>query len=292
MRSKLVTLREAAGLIPSGCSIAFSGAILPRQPMAFVHELIRRGVTDLTVTLFVGSIGADLLIGAGAVRRLETAYLGLGPFGLAPCYRRFAEAGRLEVEDMSESGLMARFRAAGYGAPYLPTKALLGTSMARYTRNAVEAVCPFTGEKVHEVRAAQADFTIVHGHWADEYGNVQHPVWRNTDECDQMLAKAGKRLIVTVEKVVPHRLVQENSTLTWIPHHWVEAVVEVPWGAHPGSCDGVYTEDLTHLTRYADQAKTEDGFRAYLETYVTGVRDHWEYLEKIGGIRRLCQLRL
>lgn len=292
MRSKRMSLREAAGLIPSGSSITLSGAILPRQPMAFIHGLVRRGVRDLTVKLFVGSVGVDLLIGAGAVRRVETAYVGLGPFGLAPNFRRSAEAGRLEVEDMSESALMARFRASGYGVPYLPTKALLGTSMAEHTPNAVAAVCPFTGEQVHEVRAAHSDFTIVHGHWADEYGNVQHPVRRNTDECDQMLAKAASRLIVTVEKIVPLRVVRDNSTLTWIPHHWVEAVVEVPYGAHPGSCDGLYSEDEAHLRLYALHGKTEEGFRAYLDTYVTGVKDHWEYLERIGGIRRLCQLRM
>ena len=35
MKSKLVSLSEAAALVPSGSSIAFGGSILRRQPVAF-----------------------------------------------------------------------------------------------------------------------------------------------------------------------------------------------------------------------------------------------------------------
>ena len=43
MKSKLVSLSEAAALVPSGSSLALGGSILRRQPIAFVHELIRQG---------------------------------------------------------------------------------------------------------------------------------------------------------------------------------------------------------------------------------------------------------
>ena len=29
--------------------------------------------------------------------------------------------------------------------------------------------------------------------------------------------------------------------------------------------------------------RTPESFRTYLDEYVYGVKDHWEYLEKIGG---------
>jgi hypothetical protein len=29
----------------------------------------------------------------------------------------------------------------------------------------------------------------------------------------------------------------------------------------------------------------------YLETYVYGTRDHWDYLEKVGGARRLNEIK-
>ncbi len=291
MKSKLMSLEDAAALVPSGSSLTLSGAILPLQPMAFIYALLRRRVRDLSVMLFVGGNGIDLLVGAGAVRRLTTAYAGLGPFGAALNVRRAVETGRLELEDMSESALMARFKAAGSGVPFLPTKALLGTSMAERSKNLVEMTCPFTGERVHLARAADTQFTVIHAHAGDSYGNIQHPLDRNTDEVHQMLAKAAKTLIVTVERIIPTEAVMQHPTLTWIPHHWVTAVVEAPFGGHPGSVDGLYCEDERHLRVYADASRSEAGFQAYLEEYVYGVRSHWEYLDKVGGLARLTALK-
>jgi len=49
MKSKLMSLEAAAALIPSGSSLTLSGPILPLQPMAFIHALVRRRVRDLTM---------------------------------------------------------------------------------------------------------------------------------------------------------------------------------------------------------------------------------------------------
>jgi glutaconate CoA-transferase subunit A len=225
------------------------------------------------------------------VRRLETAYAGLGPFGAALNIKRAVETGRLELEDMSESALMARFKAAGSGVPFLPTKALLGTSMAERSKNLVEMRCPFTGEPVHLARAVDTEFTVIHAHAGDVYGNIQHPLDRNTDECHLMLAKAARTLIVTVERIIPTEAVMQHPTLTWIPHHWVAAVVEAPYGAHPGSVDGLYCEDERHLRVYAEASRSPEGFQAYLTEYVYGVPDHWGYLNKIGGLAHLSRLK-
>ena len=71
----------------------------------------------------------------------------------------------------------------------------------------------------------------------------------------------------------------------------MDALAEVPYGAHPGSVDGLYKEDEAHLRQYVEAAKSPEAFRDYLETYVTGVKDHWEYLERVGGLRHLSGLR-
>jgi len=291
VRDKRVSLQDAAGMIGNGCRLVFGGMVLQRQPMGLIYELVRRGVRDLTVATFVGGNGIDLLVGAGAVKRIEAAYMGLGPFGFAPHFRKAAEAGSVEMDDLSESAMMARFKAAATGLPFLPHKSLLGTDMPRYSRTMLEMICPFTGQKLHAIRAMESDVTVLHVHAADPSGNVQFPLQRNTDECDQMFAKAAKTLIVTAERIIPHEEVLAHSTQTIIPHHWVHAVVELPYGAHPGSVDGLYREDEAHLREYVEAAKTPDAFRAYLERYVTGVKNHWEYLERVGGLRRLSDLR-
>jgi len=278
-------------MIGDGYRLVLGGMVLQRQPMALVYELVRRRVRDLTITTFVGGNAIDLLVGVGAVKRVEAAYMGLGPFGFAPHFRRAAEAGTLEIDDLSESAMMARFKAAATGVPYLPHRSLLGTDMPKYSRHVLEIACPFTGQKLHAVRALESDVTVLHAHVADAHGNVQFPLQRNTDEVDQMFAKAAKTLIVTVERIIPHEEVLARSTQTLIPHHWVDALVEVPYGAHPGSVDGLYKEDEAHLRQYVEAAKSPEAFRDYLETYVTGVKDHWEYLDRVGGLRHLSGLR-
>jgi glutaconate CoA-transferase subunit A len=75
-----------------------------------------------------------------------------------------------------------------------------------------------------------------------------------------------------------------------IPGLLVSHVVELPFAAHPTAVYRVYDYDAERIESYAEAARTPDGFRAYLDQYVFGVKDHWEYLERMGGLRRLNNL--
>lgn len=291
MQRKLIGLSEAARLVPSGSSIAIGGSIIRRSPVAFVRELIRQGVTDLRVLAFPAGITTDMLAGVGALKRVEAVYEGLFQFGMAYNFRRGVEAGEIEVRDFPETAMIARFRAASQGISFSPTRVLLGTGMAAHNPEQIrEITCPFTGEKYHAVEAATSDFTVIHGYVGDEFGNVQWPVQRDSDDIDPIIAKAAKRLIVTVEKIVPHEEILRQPTLTYVPHRWVEAIVEVPFGAHPGSCDGYYDEDEEHMQYYQECAKEPGRFKEYAAKYIYGVRDHWDYLQRAVTVQRLFGL--
>ena len=291
MQRKLMQLSDAARLVPSGSCITIGGSIIRRTPVAFVRELIRQGVTDLHVLGFPAGITTDMLAGVGALRRVEAVYEGLFQFGMAHNFRRGVEAGEIEVRDFPETAMIARFRAASQGISFMPTKVLLGTGMAKHNPEQIrEITCPFTGEKYHAVQAATSDFTVLHGYVGDEFGNVQWPVQRDSDDIDFIQAKAAKRLIVTVERIVPHAEIARQPTLTYVPHQWVEAIVEVPYGAHPGSCDGYYDEDEEHMQYYQECAKDPARFKEYAATYIYGVTDHWDYLQKAVPVKRLSQL--
>ena len=260
MRDKLVSLADAASLIPSGCTLGLGGLMLRRHPMALIREIIRQGKRDLTLQTWVGGIDVDLLVGAGCVRRIEAAYEGLGPLGSAPNVRRAAEAGAVSIEDFSETTMISRFRAAAMGIPFLPTRVLKGTSMADQ-ENVRPIEDPFSGEKLHAVAAAKPDVAILHGYWADRFGNIQAPAGRNSDDVDTTIAKAADTVIVTVEKIVRHEEVIRRPTLTYIPQNWVTAVVEVPSGAHPGNCDTLYEPDFDALGVYLEAARDPAAFR-------------------------------
>jgi len=278
MKSKLVNMAEAADLVPSGSSIAIGGSIIRRSPVALIRELIRQGKKEFTVLAYPAGFTTDMLAGAGALKRVEAVYEGLFQFGFSYNFRRGVEAGLIDIRDFSEVAMAARFRAAAAGLPFMPTDALLGTGMAAYNPEQIrEITCPFTGRKLHAVEPASPDFTLLHGYVGDEYGNVQFPLVRDADDLDPVMAKGANRLIVTVEKIVPHAEIVRNPNLTYIPHTWVEAIVEAPFGAHPLSCDGYYDEDEEHMHYY--QACSKPGnFAEYADRYIYGPKDHWEYL--------------
>ena len=132
MKSKVMDLAAAARLVPSGSTLAIGGNILRRQPAAFIRELIRNGVKDLTVIGFPAGLATDMLAGADALKRVEAVYVGLFQFGMAYNFRRGVEAGKISVGDFPECSQIARFQAAGMGLTYLPMKDTLGTDMAKY----------------------------------------------------------------------------------------------------------------------------------------------------------------
>src|SRR5512141_830128 len=130
MPDKLLSLREAAGLIPDGATVSLGGFTTQRHPMAFVYELIRLRRRNLY--LFGHSPGGDwdVLIGAGCVRRVELAYEADEAFNtVGPRWRRAVERGQIEWEDYSNFAMVARFTAGAMGLPFMPVRSLLGSDV-------------------------------------------------------------------------------------------------------------------------------------------------------------------
>jgi len=95
--NKQMTLKDAIGkYVKDDCSITFGGFI-GRDCVAAVHEIIRQGIKNLTVIDDSKTDMMDLLVGAGAVKRWEGAYLGYGAIGLAPSIRRSVENCKEEI---------------------------------------------------------------------------------------------------------------------------------------------------------------------------------------------------
>jgi len=290
MKSKLMTAAECVSRIPDGASIALGGSLLRRQPMAFVHELVRQKRRDLALLTWATTLATDMLAAADAVRRWDGIYAGFFRLGLAPNFRRAVEAGKIETHDYSESAMVARFRAKAMGLEFLPNKALLGTGMEAKSPDEIKRIaCPFTGRPVLALKAADADFTLLHGYVADEFGNVQWPVVRDSDDIDQMMASASRRLFVSVERIVPHSEIVKRPALTYIPHTLVEGIVHAPRGAHPTATDGFYDEDEPALERWL-QAAREGGSAAWLDENIRPLADHGAYLESQGGEAALSRL--
>jgi glutaconate CoA-transferase subunit A len=290
---KSVTLSEAVATIPSGSHIALSGFAITRCTMAFASEVIRQGIKGLTVSQCVGAMDADLLAGAGALERIIYGGGSLDRFGRLACVNRGIEEGTLIAEEYSSLSMAFRYLAGALGLPFIPIRSLRGSDVLRRLQevaptNLGSAVDPFTGEDWLVLKPLLPDVAVVQVQVADAEGNAWlfGPRWDNEEQ-----VKSSKRVIVITEQLVSTEVIRRDPERTVIPGFRVSHVVQLPFGAHPTSVYRVYGYDADHIQLYVKAAQTPEGLKAYLDQYVYGVRDHWGYLERVGGFKRLQDLR-
>lgn len=290
MAGKVQALAEATRPIPDGATIATGGFGIGSPPIALIHQLIRQGTQNLVVQGVVQGNDLDLLIGAGAVSRVETSGVSLEEFGLAQNFRRAAQAGDLEIAEYSEMSMHDRFLAGSLGLTFWPARGLEGTDILRVTAGLGEVTCPFSGERYIALPPARPDWLLLHAPFADEQGNVYHPYRTDYAEFTAVALRAAERVIVSVEQIVDEEWAVTHQAHSLLPGWKVAAVVEAPFGAHPGGLGTLYHPDAEHFRAYALASRDPERFRQYLEEYIYGVADHAGYLEKV-GLTRLLKLR-
>jgi glutaconate CoA-transferase subunit A len=279
-RSKEISLAEAGKLIAQKKVISLAGSQTVNTPMALIREALRAGAKDLTVIPPVSSgLGPDLMIAAGAVAKLYVCYIGFETLGFAPAFRRAAEARAIEVVEADEPFIMLGTRAAAGGMPFVPVARVYdGTDLPRLNPNLKKVRNPFTGEEMYAIPPLRADVCILHAQECDAYGNAQ--IWGgNVQEPDK--AMAADYVIVSTERLVAVERTREDPRKVTLPGHMVDAVVHVPFGAHPTVSPRQYNADDAHLKLYVDLVA---GGKAaeYLDRFVHGPKDHAEYLTRVG----------
>ncbi len=295
VRDKLMPMAEAVRkFIPDGCRLRSNGIGL-RKPMAFMYEIMRQRKRDLTFLLSGWTEDADFLLGAGCVDKLEGSYFGLEAFGLANCYRRAVEKGvprKVVIEEYSNFGMTMRFMAASMGVPFMPVRSNLGSDLLRVEAflhpKAVILDDPFGSEdKVALLPACPVDVALLHAQRCDPEGNTQ--VWGQIGD-DLWGTLAGKKIVVSVEEVVPTRVVRKDPNRTIVPGFRVDGIVHEPFGAHPYQVQGYYDVDVGFRKDYAERSRTLEGWQAWADEWVYGVDGHDAYLRKLGD-GRLAKLR-
>jgi glutaconate CoA-transferase, subunit A len=136
------------------------------------------------------------------------------------------------------------------------------------------------------LKALQPDFMVLQAQMADEEGNarVLGPLWDSKEA-----ARAASQVIVIAEDLVPTEVIRQQPELTTMPGFRVSAVVPLTYGAHPTALYRCYDYDSDHLREYVSRSRED--FEGYLREYVLGPADHQEYLERVGGVRKLASLK-
>ncbi len=276
MKSKLVTLEEGVKIF-DGNLIAIGGLTIHRKPMAFIHEIIRSNLKDLNILTFGGGAEIDLLVAAKCVKRVEAAYVGLEILGFAPNFRKAVEENRIEFRECTEYSIMAGLLSTTFGAEFIPSKALIGSDI-RKTLGLKTFKNPFKDEELVAYPPIKPDIVVIHTQRSDEYGNAQ---LEGVIAIDDLLVKASKKVILVVEEIIPSDKIMNESSKTRISSSFVDAVIEVPFGAHPTSCFPYYAYDLWHLREIVD-CSTSGNIEKYLNDYIFACNSFQEYLDKIG----------
>ncbi|HXQ62008.1 MAG TPA: CoA-transferase [Acidimicrobiales bacterium] len=244
------------------------------------------GFTLIMVSL--SSLGA-LFFRGGMVRKVVTTYSGdtFPTYTPNPVFQQAYASGAVEVEHWSILTFTQRLEAAARGLPAVATGSLQDSSMA--DNDAFATVSTPFGE-VGLLAPLVPDVTLVHGAVADEDGNVALSEPLLEGAWGAWAARRG--VIATVDGVVES--LEGLGHRTKIPAHRVLAVVEAPYGAHPGGlyAPGLpvssYGEDIAFWT--AARAATRSDFDGWARHWVLEPTTQAAYLDRV-GTDRLAWLR-
>ncbi len=290
LRDKRTSLAAAAERVTDGAHVAIGGCLYSRTPMALLREILRQRRARLTLSRNLMCYEAELAMVAGATQQIVTSWIGIGlPWGISRIAREFVEGGQARFEEWSHLAIGLRYHAGAMGVPFLPTFSMLGSDLLAGTA-AKTITCPFTGEQVCLVPALFPDVALIHVHRADRFGNAQIDGYPHMDAD---IAAAASCVILSAERIVETEEIRRQADRTVIPFFLVDAVVEVPHGAYPHECYGLYEADLDHIGAYARRVAAEGAaaVRAYLAEYVYGPETFEAYLGRFGPDRLLRQRR-
>ncbi len=294
-KSKLTDAVGAMELISDGMTVAIGGHSFFNKPCHLVRQLAKRGVRDLTLSASpYAGYDYDLLISVGAARRVLAGNVGFEYLGLAPNFRKACQDGTVETVLCDEATLVGGYMASAEGVSFHPIASLFGSDVIKNNPQIKEITGPFDGKPILAVRAIIPDVLILHALQSDEYGNIRN---FGGGPFDVLMAKASRKVIVSVEEVIGNGRVLREPEQTAIPGFMVSAVVEAPFGAHPYMCMGSYVHDEDHIRDYIQRARSSlsggnpQPFAEYLRQYVQGPETIYDYVGQVGGTEKMMQLR-
>ena len=284
-------MRDAiAELVRDGDTVAIEG-FTHLICFAAGHEIIRQGRRDLTLARLTPDLVYDQMVAAGVARKLVFSWLGNPGVGGLHAIRRRIEARveadgvaepRLELEEYSHFGMVARYTAGAANLPFFPLRSYFETDMPAANPQIRQVTSPYGDEVVYAVPPLRPDVTVIHAQRASAAGDVQ--AWGLLG-CQKEAAFAADRVIAVVEELVDERVIRADPNRTLVPGLVVDAVVVEPWGAHPSYVQGRYDRDNAFYREWDAISRDEERLGAWLREWVHQVEGRAEYLAKLGAER-------
>jgi glutaconate CoA-transferase subunit A len=265
----ILPLSEAVSrFVHSGDSVALEG-FTHLIPFAAGHEIIRQGLTDLTLIRMTPDLLYDQMIGCGSAKKLVFSWGGNPGVGSLHRLRDAVERSwprPLEIEEHSHAAMANAYAAGAAGLPCAVFRGYRGSDLARVNSRIKSIECPFTGEVLAAVPALRPDVAIVHAQRADRAGNV-HVSGIVGVQKEAVLA--ARRAIATVEEIVDD-LGTTGGNAVVLPSWTLTAVAVSPGGARPSYAHGYYQRDNAFYTAWDAISRDRARFREWVDEYVMG----------------------
>lgn len=265
-QQSICNLSELAAAVPDGAKL-----VVPADncgvAMAATRELVRRGVRGLhLVCVPVSGLQAEILIGAGAIATIETSAVTLGELGPAHRFIDAVRNRRIRILDSTCPAVHAALQAGQKGLPFIPLRGLIGSDLLASRTDWKVIDNPFApGDPIAVLPAINPDVALFHAPLADRSGNVY--IGRRRELLT--MAHASKQTFVTVEAISERDLFDDPKLAAGVvPAIYVNRIAIANQGAWPIGLAEHYGSDDAAIGRYVQSAKTEEGFRRFVNEWL------------------------
>lgn len=212
MVKKIVSIADAAKLIPDNASVMIGGFLRCGSPARIIDEMVRLKTSGLTLiandTSFPDSDRGKLVVNKQIKKAIVTH------IGTNPETGRQWHNGELEIELVPMGTLIERIRSGGAGLGGFLTPTGVGT-IVETGKQTVE----LNGRKYLLETPLKADFAIVYATKADKFGNAF--LEGTTRNFNPVMATAAETVIVEADEICDEPL--DPNTVT-IPGVFVDYI--------------------------------------------------------------------
>jgi acetate CoA/acetoacetate CoA-transferase alpha subunit len=205
MKTKLITLQDAASFFRDGMTIMVGGFMGVGTPPRLVEALLESGVRDLTLiandTAFVDT-GIGPLIVNGRVSKVIASHIGTNP----ETGRRMI-AGEMEVQLVPQGTLIEQIRCGGAGLGGFLTPTGVGTIVEDGKQTMT-----LDGKTWLLERPLRADLALIRAHRADMLGNLTYQL--SARNFNPLIALAADITLVEPDEMVETGELQPDHIVT------------------------------------------------------------------------------
>lgn len=190
---KIVSAKEAVGLIKDNASVMIGGFISCGAPDELVDALVEQNVKNLTLIVndtTVPNVDKGKLITNKQVKKVIASHIGLNPET-----GKQMHAGEIDVELVPMGTLVERIRAKGTGLGGILTPTGVGTIIEE-NKETME----IDGKKFIFERPLGADFALIYGTKVDKHGNATF--YGTTRNINTVMATAAETVIIQADELV------------------------------------------------------------------------------------------